>query len=147
MTKDQPLTVDFKQRDAFLEMASLEPALCFQCGTCTATCPLGELFNNPITVRKMIHQAQLGLKPEGLLWHCTTCKICENRCPREVGIVESLLAMRKLAFKNRLHPTEFERLLWNVLEEGNPFGNPKSTRANWARDMNLKGFRFDRARV
>jgi Fe-S oxidoreductase len=138
VTNDQTITVDFKQRDAFLEMASLEPAICFQCGTCTATCPWGELLNNPITVRKMIHQAQLGLKPEGLLWYCTTCKICENRCPREVGIVESLLAMRKLAFKNRLHPIEFESLLWNVLEEGNPLGEPKSTRANWARDMNLK---------
>lgn len=138
MTTDQPLLVDFEQRDAFLEMASLEPAVCFQCGTCTATCPWGELLDSPITVRKMIHQAQLGLKPEGLLWYCTTCKICENRCPREVGIVESLLAMRKLAFRNRLHPTEFERMLWNVLEEGNPFGDPKSMRANWARDMNLK---------
>ena len=138
MTNDKPFLVDFMQGDAFLEMASLEPAVCFQCGTCTATCPWGELLDTPITVRKMIHQAQLGLKPGGLLWFCTTCKVCESRCPREVGIVESLLAMRKIAFRNRLHPTEFDRLLWNVLEEGNPFGDPKSMRVNWARDMNIK---------
>ncbi len=132
------MTVDFEQRDEFLKMSLFEPSICFQCGTCTATCPWSELLETPMAVRKMIHQAQLGVMPKELLWFCTTCKMCEERCPREVGIVKSLLAMRKIAFKKREIPTEFERMLWNVLEQGNPFGDSQSMRENWARNLDVK---------
>jgi Fe-S oxidoreductase len=138
MTADPILCVDFDKRDEFLELSSLAPAVCFQCGTCTATCPWSELLDKPMTVRKLIHQGLLGLDTDSMLWFCTTCMACETRCPREVDIVKSLLAMRNMAFRKRHVPSEFEKLLWNVLEEGNPTGDPLLARANWAKDLNLK---------
>ena len=135
---DQPLRVDFDRRDEFLKLSSLAPAVCFQCGTCTATCPWNEFLDVPMTIRTLIHRALLGLDTDAMLWYCTTCRMCETRCPREVDIVKSLLAMRKMAFRKRLIPSEFERLLWNVLEEGNPMGDPRSTRRNWAKNLDIK---------
>jgi Fe-S oxidoreductase len=138
VTTDPILRMDFDKRNDFLELSSFAPAVCFQCGTCTATCPWSELLDTPMTVRKMIHKALLGLDTDPMLWFCTTCRMCETRCPREVDIVKSLLAMRKMAFRKRQVPAEFEQLLWNVLEEGNPMGDPLSARANWASDLNLR---------
>jgi len=135
---DSSLLIDFDRRDEFLELSSLAPAVCFQCGTCTATCPWNEFLDVPMTVRTLIHRALLGLDTDALLWHCTTCRMCETRCPREVDIVKSLLAMRKMAFRDRLIPSEFEKLLWNVLEEGNPSGEPRSSRRNWAKGLDIK---------
>ena len=73
--------------------------LCFQCGTCTASCPSGRYTS--YRIRKIIRQTQLGLKEEILsskdLWDCTTCYACEERCPREVPIVDIIINLRNMA--------------------------------------------------
>jgi len=73
--------------------------LCFQCGTCTGSCPSGRY--TAFRVRKMIRKAQLGLKDEVLpsddLWYCTTCYTCYERCPRGVDIPGIVLAIRNIA--------------------------------------------------
>ncbi len=138
MSEQEPRTVDFDRSDAFMELSSLAPAACFQCGTCTATCTWRELLEKPMNVRRMIHQAQLGLEQDDDLWLCTTCKMCETLCPRQVEIVDTILSMRKVAFKYRRTPDEFNNLLWNVLEEGNPSGEPRNARGEWAKDMDIK---------
>ena len=55
---------------------------CFNCGTCSAICPLiREHFP-----RKIIRYAQLGAKDRILqeseeLWRCLHCGLCAERCP------------------------------------------------------------------
>lgn len=76
-----------------------DATLCFQCGTCTASCPSGRYTS--YRIRKIIRQTQLGLKDEILtgndLWDCTTCYSCEERCPREVPIVDIIISLRNMA--------------------------------------------------
>ena len=73
--------------------------MCFQCGTCTASCPSGRLTS--YRIRKIIRQTQLGLKEEIVggndLWDCTTCYACEERCPRDVPIVDIIISLRNIA--------------------------------------------------
>jgi len=73
--------------------------LCFQCGTCTASCPSGR--NTSFRTRQLIRKAQLGLKDDILnsndLWMCTTCYTCAERCPRGVEIVDIIIALRNIA--------------------------------------------------
>lgn len=89
--------------------------LCFQCGTCTASCPSGRYTS--YRIRKIIRQTQLGLKDEILtgndLWDCTTCYACEERCPREVPIVDIIISLRNMA-----------------VAEGHMFENHKKTAQN-----------------
>lgn len=73
--------------------------MCFQCGTCTASCPSGKLTS--YRTRKLMRMAQLGLKEEAIgsedLWMCTTCYACQERCPRGVPIVDVVIALRNIA--------------------------------------------------
>jgi len=73
--------------------------MCFQCGTCTASCPSGK--ETAYRIRKIVRQAQLGLEKETIesddIWQCTTCYACVERCPRQVEIVEIVTALRNIA--------------------------------------------------
>ncbi len=114
---------------------------CFQCGVCTATCPWGEVRGDrPLPVRTFLHRLQLGLSPDGegdLLWLCTTCGLCETRCPRGVEIVPSLRLLREARYRARRYPDPLRSALWGILEEGNPWGGKEVDRDRWARDLEL----------
>ncbi len=74
---------------------------CFQCGTCTGSCPSGR--RTPYKIRQIVRKANIGLKEELLasdeLWMCTTCYSCQERCPRGLKIVEIVKAIRNEAAK------------------------------------------------
>ncbi|WP_394355312.1 CoB--CoM heterodisulfide reductase subunit C [Methanothermococcus sp.] len=71
---------------------------CYQCGTCTGSCPSGRI--TAFRTRKLIRSAMLGLK-ECIggedLWKCTTCYTCYERCPRNVKITDIIKSMRNVA--------------------------------------------------
>ena len=76
-----------------------EVKMCFQCGTCTAGCPSGR--QTSYRVRKLMRMAQLGLKEEIVnsdeLWECSTCYTYVERCPRQVPIVDIVIALTNIA--------------------------------------------------
>lgn len=70
---------------------------CFNCGTCTATCPLTS-DAHPFP-RNMIRLAQLGLTDQLLQstdpWLCYYCGDCAQTCPREAEPGETMMALRR----------------------------------------------------
>ena len=95
-----------------------EVKMCFQCGTCTAGCPSGR--RTSYRVRKLMRMAQLGMKEEIInrdeLWECSTCYTCVERCPRQVPVVDIVIALRNIA-----------------VAEGHMFENHKNTARNLAK--------------
>lgn len=97
------VTIDQANQDFAQKVQSKEGGetlmLCFQCGTCTASCPSGRM--TAYKTRKLIRRAQLGMEEEVLnspdLWMCTTCYSCMERCPRGVEIVDLITLLRNLA--------------------------------------------------
>lgn len=75
---------------------------CFQCSTCTTSCPVAEIIPsyNP---RKIIEMALLGMKQEVLasdeIWLCSTCQTCYVRCPQDVRFSEVIRAIKRVAEK------------------------------------------------
>ncbi len=72
---------------------------CFNCGNCTAVCPLSE--GDSVFPRKLVRYVQLGLK-ERLVqmsepWLCYYCGECSATCPREAGPGETMAALRRYA--------------------------------------------------
>ncbi|MFQ6013257.1 MAG: (Fe-S)-binding protein [Thermoplasmata archaeon] len=112
---------------------------CFQCGTCSASCPLLSYLGRPLSARKILRRAQLG-REDGMedIWMCSACRFCEVRCPRDVHIVEAIMGLRALAFQGRNVPPEMNRLLWSALEEGNPWNGPRSERSTWAEGLKVR---------
>lgn len=76
-------------------------ALCYQCGTCTGSCPSGK--RTPYRIRSIIRKSLMGLRNEVLtddtIWECVTCYACQERCPRGVAIVDVVKTIRNMQSK------------------------------------------------
>lgn len=75
--------------------------LCYQCGKCTAGCPVA--FAMDYSPRQVIRLLQLDLIEEALntesIWICASCETCSERCPRGVDIASIMDALRREALK------------------------------------------------
>ncbi len=95
--------------------------LCFQCGTCTADCPIAR-FSDFYRPRKLIRMIQLGLKNKLLsndvIWLCSTCFACIDHCPQDVGIANIVRALRNLTVERETMPGVFKELASNILKTG-----------------------------
>lgn len=70
---------------------------CFNCGNCTAVCPLSKEENS--FPRKMIRSGQVGIK-ENIVngmepWLCYYCGECSETCPRQAEPGEYMAALRR----------------------------------------------------
>jgi len=95
--------------------------LCFQCGTCTADCPIAR-FSDFYRPRKLVRMTQLGLKDRLLsndvIWLCSTCFTCIDHCPQDVGIASIVRALRNLSVKERDMPLVYQELASNIRKTG-----------------------------
>lgn len=127
-----PLHVDDERWDRILEATDGAANVCFQCGTCTASCPYGALGEEPISVRDLMRKSQLGVDGVGEdLYRCLTCKECQASCPRGVDIMGAMGGLREIAFDEGDAPGRLENALWSVYEEDNPWERPSSERGAW----------------
>jgi Fe-S oxidoreductase len=131
----------------FLEVAQALKAsgvhdldLCYQCATCTGSCPWG--FVEPLDMRRLIHLAQLGLEGyEGEdLWKCSTCNTCKERCPRGVGILDLVRSIRAMIGETGLIPQSLRGALGSVKSEGNPWNGVRKDRNRWAAELGFAPF-------
>lgn len=72
---------------------------CYQCGKCTAGCPVS--FAMDVVPNRVIRMAQAGLKDEVLrcqsIWICATCSTCTARCPEGVDVARVMEVLRIMA--------------------------------------------------
>jgi len=74
---------------------------CFECGKCTASCPLCELFGDldyGYTPKGIIEKALLNadLVTGDAIWYCLTCDVCTKGCPCGVRLRDFIEALRRL---------------------------------------------------
>ncbi len=115
---------------------------CYQCGMCTASCPWNLV--REFGVRKIMHQGQLGLIDfeDEDIWTCATCGACVQNCPRGVEIIDVMRAMRRAVVEFGIGgvPDSLRITFKNMSGTGNPLGEPRENRANWAKDIDVKIF-------
>jgi heterodisulfide reductase subunit C len=103
--------------------------MCFQCGTCTADCPIAR-FSESYRPRKLMRMTQLGLKDRVLssdnIWLCAACFTCVDHCPQDVEISSVLRALRNMAVKEGFMPVVFRDLSSNILKTGYAYMIPTS---------------------
>ncbi|MGD9316755.1 MAG: (Fe-S)-binding protein, partial [Anaerolineae bacterium] len=72
------------------------------------------------------------------LWSCTTCRACEQACPVFVEQVGEIVAMRRyLALEEGRLPDTLVQALRNTERQGNPWGQPRHQRADWAAGLDV----------
>ena len=111
---------DFRRR--LMETPGAEKLmLCYQCGTCTADCPVAMRVEE-FRPRRIARLAAYGQKERLLggdtVWLCAGCYTCYERCPQKVRVSEIVSALRKLAVKEGIiHPT-YRALMRSIAEMG-----------------------------
>ncbi len=85
-------------KEMVLKLAGDEVKTCIQCGTCSASCPMAHLMEDPI--RKLIKFVLEGMKEEALesktIWLCTSCLLCTVRCPRNIKPMAVVAALKQI---------------------------------------------------
>jgi heterodisulfide reductase subunit C len=94
---------------------------CFQCGVCTASCPVREMEEN-FNPRKIMKLAKLGLKDEvfksDFIWLCSMCFMCHERCPQDVKPPDVMTVLRNIAAKEGLAPPNLMKLMDTLAKFG-----------------------------
>jgi len=102
--------------------------LCFQCGTCTADCPIAR-FSEVYNPRKLMRMVQLGMKDRLLsseaLWLCAACFTCVDHCPQDVDIAGVVRALRNMAVNEGVIPAVFRELIDNIRKTGYAYRIPE----------------------
>ncbi len=116
---------------------------CFQCGLCDTVCPWNRV--RTFSMRKIVREATFGLTDIETedIWRCTTCGRCLQQCPRDVKQIESGVALRRIATEYQVFPTAVKpvrAISASLTGEGNPIGEERKNRANWAEGLSVKTF-------
>ena len=115
---------------------------CYQCGLCTDLCPWNRVRD--FLVYRLIAESRLGIVDfeNEDMWRCATCGTCVERCPRGVGIVDIMRALRRTIVELGVGgvPDSLRLTVKNVAGVGNPMGEEREKRADWAKGLDVKPF-------
>jgi Fe-S oxidoreductase len=87
--------------------------------------------------------AQVALNPDvvddEVIWSCVTCGACMQECPVNIEHVDHIVDMRRyLVQAESRFPQEAGTLLRNLESSSNPWGQPQSQRADWAKELGIR---------
>lgn len=116
---------------------------CYQCGKCDTVCPWNKV--RTFSMRRLIREAVFGLTEieREEIWRCTTCGKCPQACPRDVRQIEDTVAVRRMAASYGVFPgaaKPIRTVSASLAAEGNPFGEERAKRAEWAKGLPVRPF-------
>ena len=104
--------------------------VCYQCGTCVSSCAAG-MVNPHKNLRKLIqnlidtaHESEF--KENDLLWLCTSCYQCEDRCPEGVPLTTLLIRLKNMAVKKGLIPDSVKKEIETIAAHSSTYPPAKS---------------------
>jgi len=116
-----------------------EIVACIQCGFCRLGCPTYaqsglEAMNARGRVSLAFHMLSGNLSPSKevaeRLYQCMLCLNCKFTCPAQVNVAAIVQAARRRLVEKGYLPKTFKQLMADMIDMGNPFSQPKATRAD-----------------
>jgi len=102
--------------DEVREATGVDVAECYQCGKCTAGCPMARYMD--ITPSQIMRLVQIGgeeacrrLLASTAIWSCVGCLTCTQRCPKDLDPAAVIDALREMAHREGTVPHEQKRVL------------------------------------
>src|SRR5450759_1051724 len=89
-----------------LEHTGVMVSHCYQCGKCSAGCPLSEEMEYPPSYVMRMLQTENPILEEKVLrsftiWVCLTCEMCFARCPMSIDIPKMMDYLRERSLKEK----------------------------------------------
>ncbi len=104
---------DLEWKRQILGLDARDLSYCYQCGTCTAVCPISTV-DNPFPRKEMVW-VQWGLRNRALgnasIWMCHQCGTCNTYCPRDAKPSNVMAALRDYAIQHYAVPKFMGRAL------------------------------------
>jgi heterodisulfide reductase subunit C len=94
-------------------------SLCYQCGKCSATCPLSSKMD--LLPHQVVRYLQLGLDEvfdSNSHWLCATCFSCETQCPRGIDVSKICEALRIIELRKDPRDLKIEQLSPQMPQQG-----------------------------
>jgi heterodisulfide reductase subunit C2 len=97
-------------QNSISEVSGADIIKCYQCGKCSAGCPLAsDMDYTPSYIVRMLQTGDAGLKEKVLrsysIWLCLTCEMCVSRCPMEIDIPHLMDYLRENSLvRNMVNP-------------------------------------------
>lgn len=92
---------------------------CYQCGKCSAGCPMS--FAMDLLPNQIIRLAQLGLEEDiansKTIWLCASCFTCAVRCPKGVDLAKVMEVLRLLTLRKNINYVELQKIPPETLAE------------------------------
>jgi heterodisulfide reductase subunit C len=90
-------------------------SLCYQCGNCTAGCPLNFVYDIPVS--QIMRLSQAGQKEKVLrshsMWLCASCESCTTRCPNEIDVARVMDVLRHMARREGFVSEKAVKTFWD----------------------------------
>jgi heterodisulfide reductase subunit C len=90
------------------EITSQHVSQCYQCGKCSAGCPVRDNLSMP--PNRVVRLVQLGMYKEALssstIWMCAGCQTCSSRCPKNFDLAKFMDAMRQISIEENIKPAD-----------------------------------------
>jgi heterodisulfide reductase subunit C len=88
-------------------LGGLDVEQCYQCGKCTAGCPVAEEMD--LAPNLVVRLCQTGQRERALrsktIWVCAACQTCMTRCPQEFDIARLMDTLRQVSHREgKVHP-------------------------------------------
>ena len=114
-------TIDLTRPDtAFIREVEKESgqtvSKCYQCGNCSAGCPMSFAYDIPVS--RMMRLVQAGQKEAVLsaqsLWMCATCETCTQRCPNNIDVAKVMDVCRHMARREGKEGVRAVKTFWDA---------------------------------
>ena len=151
--------IDFDEEESFGVINSkdfnwkqmLDLHTCTQCGRCDRACPAWAT-DKPLSPQQLTVDLrdQLNCPPDSdipllggiiedeTIWSCTTCGACEAACPVMIDYVDKVIDLRRgLVLTEDRYPKEFTAAFKSLETQSNPWGFPKTSRSDWAKELGI----------
>jgi heterodisulfide reductase subunit C len=123
-TKDDDVVrVDFQFRRELAEKVEGDLAsFCYQCGACVGDCP-ATTYGGDFNPREIMLKVLYGLgdelmREDSVLWQCTNCYNCHERCPQQVKPVEVIISMKNMLYDRGIVPPSVAKVIKTFEESG-----------------------------
>jgi len=120
---DKPVRVNFDFRRELAQKIEGDLAsFCYQCGACVGDCPAatygGEFNPREIMLKVLYGLGDELLRKDSILWQCTNCYNCHERCPQEVKPVEVVISLKNMLYDRGFIPDTVGKVIKTFEQTG-----------------------------
>ncbi|MFQ6123927.1 MAG: 4Fe-4S dicluster domain-containing protein [Candidatus Heimdallarchaeota archaeon] len=99
-----------------------DPQSCYECMKCTSGCPVSKIYPE-FAPHKIVSLTRMGFVEDLVkgqeIWQCAQCLTCKERCPQSVAPSDLIIALRNIAYIERVDvPKGFKLITKKIYGRG-----------------------------